>query len=235
MDIVMTKFQIGTVHGSAILGIATMILGVIILFTFPLSADLSEGFRTPIIAFEFAQTQGDLSFLTGSSEINRLNREKMDAGHFWDMGFPFAYGGFLALMLLQIAKGGIRFAWLGVFFALLIIPLDINENLTLLQITSSLENSASIETHLLALHIATWLKWGAIGVCSAVLAIGFAVKKEYLPALVSLMPALAIVSCWASNSEPSIAEIMSAITFLFFVFLTIRACVQSWTLIKPNA
>jgi hypothetical protein len=220
--------------GSAILGIATMILGVVILFTFPLSADLSEGFRTPIIAFEFAQTESDLSFLSGTSEINRLNREKMDAGHFWDMGFPFAYGGFLALMLLQIAKGGHRFAWLGVFFALSIVPFDINENLTLLQITKALENSDSIETLLLELHIATWLKWGAIGLCSAVLAVGFAAKKEYPPALVSLLPALAIAACWASNSEPSIAETMSTLTFLFFLFLTIRACIQSWTLIKQN-
>ena len=155
-----------------------MILGVVILFTFPLSADLSEGFRTPIIAFEFAQTEGDLSFLSGNSEINRLNREKMDAGHFWDMGFPFAYGGFLALMLLQIAIDGHRFAWLGVVFALSIVPFDINENLTLLQITKALENSDSIETLLLELHIATWLKWGAIGFCSARSQLGLQQKKN---------------------------------------------------------
>ena len=142
----MVSFQKYTTFGSAIFGIATIIVGIVMLFVFPISADLSEGFRTPIIAFEFAKTEADLSFLSGSSELNRLNREKMDAGHIWDMGFPFAYGGFIALMLLQIAEGGHRFVWLGVLFAVSIIPFDINENLTLLQITEALGNSASTET-----------------------------------------------------------------------------------------
>jgi hypothetical protein len=117
--------------------------------------------------------------LSGSSEANRLNRAKMNAGHVWDMGFPFAYAGFINLMLLRIVKGGHGFVWLGVLFAVLIIPFDINENLTLLQITEALENSASVETLLLELHIATWLKWGAMGASMALLSIGFVAFKEY--------------------------------------------------------
>jgi hypothetical protein len=46
---------------------------------------------------------------------------------------------------------------------------------------------------------------------------------------------LAIATCWASSSEPSIAEAMSTLTFLFFLSLTVRACIQSWTLIKQKA
>jgi hypothetical protein len=230
----MTKFQEYTIHASALCGLATILLGVIMLFTFPLSADLSEGFRTPIIAFEFAKTDADLSFLSGSSDANRLNRVKMDAGHTWDMGFPFAYGGFIILMLLRMIKGGQRFVWFGVVFAVAIIPFDINENLTLLQITQALENSASIETLLLKLHIATWLKWGAIGASMAVLSIGFAASKEYLSAVVSILAALGIAICWASNSEPNIAEEMSTLTFLFFVVLSVKACIQSWTLIRQR-
>jgi len=205
------------------------------LFTFPISADLSEGFRTPIIAFEFAKTEADLSFLSGNGELNKLNREKMDAGHFWDMGFPFAYGGFIALMLLQIRKGGHRFIWLGILFAVSIIPFDINENFILLEITKALGNSASIEVLLLELHIATWLKWGALGACIAVLAAGFAVSKEYLSAVVSLLAALGIAVCWASSSESSTAEAMSTLIFLFFLVFSIKACIQSWTLIRQRA
>lgn len=228
----MTRFQQGTVLGAAILGIATLLLGLVILFTFPSSAELPEGFRTPIIAFEFAKTEGDLAFLSGSSDISQLNRKQMDAGHFWDMGFPVAYGGFLALLLLYMAKDGYRFAWLGVFFALSIIPFDIHENLILLQITHALEHSAAIDTLLVKLHTATWLKWAAIGVCAAVLAVAFAAKKQYLSALVSALAALAIAACWISNSAPVMAEAMSTIIFIFFLFLTVSVCVQSWKIVK---
>ena len=205
------------------------------LFIFPLSADLPEGFRTPIIAFEFARTEADLSFLSGSSELNKLNRQRMNDGRIWDMGFPFAYAGFIALMLLRIAEAGHRFVWLGVLFAVSIIPFDINENLILLEITEALGNSDSIEVLLLELHIATWLKWGSIGVSIAILAVGFAVSREYLSAVVSILAALGIAVCWASNSEPSIAEAMSTLTLLFFVILSIKACIQSWTLIRKRA
>ena len=47
---------------TAIAGIGTLVLGMIISIIMPLKADLSEGFRTPIIAFEFAKTEADLSF-----------------------------------------------------------------------------------------------------------------------------------------------------------------------------
>lgn len=230
----MTKFQECTLLGSAVLGMATIILGVVLLVTFPVSAELSEGFRTPIIAFEFAKTEADLAFLSGSSEVNRLNREKMDAGHVWDMAFPFAYGGFIALMLLLIFKNGHRFVWLGMLFAVSIIPFDINENLTMLQITQALANAASIENLLIELQIATWLKWGAIGISMAVLAMGFTANKEYGSAVVSLIAALAIAACWVSNAEPSITEIMSVLTFLFFVIFSVKACVQSWALIRQK-
>jgi len=236
MDITMVRFQKYTTFGSTIFGIATIILGVMLLFTFPLSADLSEGFRTPIIAFEFAKTEADLSFLTGNDDVNRLNREKMDAGHnILDMVFPFAYAGFIALMLLQITSRSHRSIWLGVLFALSIIPFDINENLTLLQITEALENSTSTEMLLSELHIATWLKWGAMGTSIAVLAIGFTANKEYMSAVVSLLAALGVAICWASNSSPVTAEAMSALAFLFFLTLSIKSCVQSWTLIKRRA
>jgi len=98
----MTKspFKHTLVHVTTVFGVVTIILGAIMLFVFPMSADLTEGFRTPIIAFEFAKNPADLAFLSGSSEASILNREKMNAGHVWDMVFPFAYSGFEALRVL---------------------------------------------------------------------------------------------------------------------------------------
>jgi hypothetical protein len=235
MNIVMTKLNKYTLFGSAIFGILTLILGIVMLFTFPIDADLSEGFQTPIIAFEFAKTEADLSFLSGDSELNKQNREKMDAGHVWDMGFPFFYGGFIILMLLHVSKNNHRFIWLGLVCAASIIPFDINENLTLLQITKALGNSASIENLLLELHIATWLKWGAIGFSIAVLAAGFAASKEYFSAVFSMLSPLGVAICWASDSHPSLTEAMSIIIFLFFAVFTIKACIQSWTVIRTKS
>ena len=108
----MPKLQRYTILGSAVFGVATIVLGIIMLFVFPSSAELTEGFRTPIIAFEFARSDADLAFLSGSGEPAKSNRTMMNAGHRWDMIFPFAYAGFVALLLLQFVLRGQRWLWL---------------------------------------------------------------------------------------------------------------------------
>lgn len=224
----MTRFQKYTVFGAAIFGMATLILGTVLLFTFPMSANLTSGFQTPIIAFEFAKTEADLAFLSGNTEISRLNRTQMDAGHAWDMLFPFAYGGFIGLMLLRNTNGGRRFVWSSVLIAGSIVLFDINENLTLLQITDVLETSGSAEALLPALHLATWLKWGAIGVSITAIACAFAATKKYYSATLSMITALSVAVCWASDSKPEIAETMSMIIFLYFVAFTLRMGHEAW-------
>jgi len=235
MEITMARLQNYTLLISAFFGLATIFLGVILLGIFPSTAELAEGFQTPVIAFEFAKTESDLSFLSGNSELSRSNREQMDLGHSgWDMVFPFAYGGFIAFLLLRIKGNGHRFIWLGVVFAVLIIPFDINENLTLLKITSALADSRSTDALLLELNIATWLKWGAIGASIAVLARGFAISKNYISAIVALLASVGIATCWIFNSEPILAEIMSVLIFVFFVFFTIETGVHAWRLIQEK-
>ena len=46
----------------------------------------------------------------------------MDTLHMWDMAYPFAYGGFLILLLLQLANSGHSIAWIGVPIAVFITP-----------------------------------------------------------------------------------------------------------------
>jgi len=235
MEIIMTRLQKYTVFSSAIFGLATIFLGTILLGIFPSTAELAEGFQTPVIAFEFAKTESDLSFLSGQSELSRSNREQMDAGHSgWDMFFPLAYGGFIALLLLRIKGQSRGFIWLGVVFAVLIVPFDINENLTLLQITAALAGSAATEGLLLKLYLATWLKWGAIGASIAILAAGFAINRHYLSASVAALAAVGVATCWLFNSEPFLAEIMSKLILLFFVFFTIETGIQSWRLMQSR-
>lgn len=224
----MLELQKPSLIGAALLGAATMALGVIMLFVFPSQAELSEGFRTPIIAFEFAKSPADVEFLSGSDAIAVENREMMDEGHRWDAVFPFAYAGFIACLLLHLASRGYRWLWLAVPVALLIIPLDLRENAVLLAITDALEKGDPVEHLLAELHTATWLKWGALGVSLGALAIGFAADRAYLPAAVSAIAALGIAACWVSGSAPRVAETMSALTALFFLYLPARAIFLAW-------
>lgn len=226
----MPELQKFAIVGSAAFGIATVILGLIMLFVFPSSAELSAGFRTPIIAFEFARTDADLAFLSGDSAMSRLNREKMDAGHRWDRVFPFAYAGFVALLLLQSVTRGQYWLALAIPIALLIIPFDLRENSILLAITHALGNSASTEVLLQELHVATWLKWGALGISIAALAVACIAEKARLAASLAAVSSLSIAVCRISESKPVIAEAMSAAIFLFFLYFSIRSCIQAWQL-----
>jgi hypothetical protein len=226
----MPELQKFAIVGSAAFGIATVILGLIMLFVFPSSAELSAGFRTPIIAFEFARTDADLAFLSGDSAMSRLNREKMDAGHRWDRVFPFAYAGFVALLLLQSVTRGQYWLALAIPIALLIIPFDLRENSILLAITHALGNAASTEVLLQELHVATWLKWGALGISIAALAVACIAEKTRLAASLAAVSSLSIAVCRISGSKPVIAEAMSAAIFLFFLYFSIRSCIQAWQL-----
>ena len=231
----MTVLQKYALAGAALFGIATVVLGVIMLFVFPSEATLAEGFRTPIIAFEFAESEADLAFLSGTDASSRANRAMMDAGHRWDMVFPFAYAGFIALLLLHLAARGHRWLWLAIPVAVLIIPLDIRENLVLTAITRALENGETIAHLLRELHNATWLKWGAMGASLAALTLGLGADKAYVSALVSAVAALSIAACWLSGSAGSAAEMMSAATALFFLYFTVRAIVQWRRLAQSTA
>jgi hypothetical protein len=224
----MSKLEKYAVIGAALLGSTTLLLGVVMLFIFPSTAQLTEGFRTPIIAFEFAKTDADLAFLSGSDEIARENRQKMDNGHRWDTVFPFAYAGFIALLLLHLAARGHRWLWVAIPIALLIIPLDLRENAVLVSITHALNSGGSVTALLQELHTATWLKWGALGVSLAALAFGLLADKAYLAAVASTVAALGIAACWASGSAPQVAETMSMLTALFFLYFPVRAIMQAW-------
>lgn len=221
-------------HGASLLGITTLLLAVIMLFTFPSRADLPDGFRTPIIAFEFARSEADLSYLAGTSSASQRNRQMMDAGHQWDMAFPFAYGGFIAMLLLHMQSRGHRISLLGIPLALAIIPFDIHENLVLLNITSALAAASPVTELLAQLHTATWLKWAALGASIAVLAICLFRAREFLFAVVAFAAALSVAACGALDSQPVAAEAMSAVISLFFLVFTVRACIRSWTLLRQT-
>lgn len=213
---------------TAILATAMLTLGLVLTLIMPFEAELAEGFRTPIIAFEFAQTEADLAFLSGDSAASTLNRDKMDAGHQWDMAFPFAYGLFIALLILPMALVGQRGLLLGVLLAVLIIPFDINENLKLLEITASLRHSVPLGDLLSQLYIATWLKWSAIGLSIAVLGLGLLRAGRYFSAVVAMITATGVAAAFLSGSNPMMTELMSMLVFVCFLYFSISSYITLW-------
>lgn len=220
---------------AALSGLATVVLGLILFLTFPISADLPEGFQTSIIAFEFAKIEADLTYMAGDSSEARLNRQKMKTGMQWDMVFPIAYAGLLALLLLELAVRGHSIAWLGVVATTLIYPFDINENLIMLEIISALDTSTVTVVLLNNLQLATWLKWGAIAAAIAILSVGLFKDKQFGFAALAGVTAISILVCWLSGASPVIAEIMSGLLVVFFLSFAIKAGIMAWRELKLAA
>lgn len=209
-------------------GLLTILLGIIIVLIMPVSANVSEGFRTPIIAFEFAETADDLAFLSDSDPDGPANRDKMDRGHRWDMLFPVAYGIFLASLLVQAAQAGFWPVWWFVPFALLAIPFDIWENTLLVSITDSLRNDGTGEEFLGVLRTATWLKWGAIAVGAAGLGWNSWQKGEYWSAGLAIVTGLVTAVAWMLGSQPFWVELMATLVFIFYFWFVVKQCLLVW-------
>lgn len=206
-------------------GVATIGLALVMLGVFPAKADLAGGFRTPIIAFEFARSEEDLDFLAGDSETARANRVAMDAGHRYDMFFPLAYGSMLALLALRLARRGESVAWLGVAFALVTIPADIHENLVLLDITAAFDGGGPAEGLLPLLYSATWLKWWAIAAAMAAIAGALLHKKSWWLGGVSAVASGSIALTWLTSADAVVAETMTIVVFVFYIVFVAEALV----------
>lgn len=148
----------------SLFGAATILLALVILVVMPSTAQLSPGWRTPIIAFELARTELDLTWLAGPT-AGEL-RAGFDLGHAFDMAFPFAYAGLLFTTLLLSARGQRRtaFKYIGLAVAVVTISADLCENMVLLEITKTLGAGSAIGDLLAPLAWTTWTKWLGIAV-----------------------------------------------------------------------
>ena len=218
---------------ACILALATLLITIIMLFLMPAHAALSEGFYTPIIAFEFAQSNQDLLFLAGNAGAN--NRQGMHSGLLWDMAFPFAYAGFLCVLIGSHLNKHPRIATLGLLFSLLTIPADIYENWVLLSILDALSQASSTETLLAQLHIATWLKWGSMGLGFAALAVIDIQVRKPAAIFVSLFASLSVLLCFLSGSKPITTELMMLCFTLFYAVHIPRVFYQTIKLKRETA
>ncbi len=148
-----------------VIGLAVITLSLINMMLFPQTAlGQIEGIRSPIIAFEFAETKEEINTLfgvNGAPEQADFIR-KMDQGNRLDYLYMLLYSGFLfSFALLAGKQTGQKWVYAGAVLAALALVGDALENVQLLTITANLQSGDFVEA-LARLHWFTWLKWGSL-------------------------------------------------------------------------
>lgn len=206
---------------SGILGVGTLAVTLLMSFVGPREVGpMSPGFRSPVLAFEFARTEDEVRQLFepegSAAAMDRLNR--------WDFLYIALYGGFLATFALAAALETDQYTpWAAVALAPLIMLADVMENVQLFSLTRQLELGGDFSPALWWLHLFTWLKWGG-------LAIYFLLISGYFRELsgpwrfvwlLADFPALLAVWAWVSPGQAS--EIMVLSIGVMFLLLIAHA------------
>ncbi|TVP99653.1 MAG: hypothetical protein EA359_16775 [Balneolaceae bacterium] len=221
-------------RAAAFLGVAVIVIAGIMMLIYPSVDDLPDGFRSPVLAFEFATTESDLAFMTGNDEETRQIRREMNRGQLVDMVFPFAYGGLIFVLLLALSRMGYLLPKIGIIFVLAIIPADLWENQVMYAITERLDEGLLAADLLPRLHVATWLKWWAIGLSAICLAVGYFQQKNFLNGVISFFAGAGVTAAWMSGSNAVFVEIMVLILTVFFGYFSILSIYQYWLMKKKG-
>lgn len=159
-----------------LIGSAVIVVSVLSLLVFPqTSPGQINGLRTPIIAFEFAETVAEINTLFGANDSLEQAEmiRKMDQGNTLDYLYMLLYSGFLfSFALLAAKQSGQKWVVVGAVLAVLALVGDALENVQLLTITANLQ-SGEFGDALTRLHWFTWLKWGSLAGYFLLIAIWF--------------------------------------------------------------
>lgn len=171
---------------SGLVGLLVIAMSIVLLNVFPTQApSMIDGFFTPIIAFEFIQTQQEVYQLFGSSDsVDRQAMiEAMDLGNWLDFIYMFLYSSFLLLFSIRCGKiTKKRYYQAGVILSFIVLVADALENVQLLRITSEIVTQ-DFGKALSYLHFFTWVKWGSIAIIFLVLVPYFVKGNTYSKAM----------------------------------------------------
>jgi len=207
----------------SLFGLAVILVSVISLIVFPqTSPGQIEGLRTPIIAFEFAETVEEINTLfgpDGSAERATMVR-KMDQGNMLDFLYMLLYSGFLVSFAVAANKQRPMGLWLvAVGLALLALVGDVLENLQLFQITNNLESGEFVDS-LTRLHWFTWLKWGSLAFYFLVIGTWFLGNGRFGKVIAAVAELTFLLGLFAFVARGFITEIFTlsvALTFLLMI------------------
>lgn len=205
------------------IGLAVMLVSVISLFVFPqTSPGQIEGLRTPIIAFEFAETVEEINTLfgaNGSPEQADMIR-KMDQGNYLDYLYMLLYSGFLfSFAGLAAKQTSQKWVYAGAVLAVLALIGDALENVQLLAITANLQSGDFVDA-LTRLQGFTWLKWGSLAVYFLVISVWLWRNGRFAKLIAVVAELTFLLGLFAFVARGFITELFAlsvALTFLLMI------------------
>jgi len=209
--------------GSIVIG-----MSIVLIMVFPPKAPwMMEGFATPIMAFEFVKSPGEVSKLFGLAPDQQSFTESMtksmigamDLGNKLDYIYMVLYSSFLFFFSFVCAKNtGQKRYYAGSMMAVVILVSDIFENVQLLSITSKIA-SLDFERELSLLHGFTWMKWGGITIVFLILAPYFLKGRIYSKFIAVTGISSFILSVLAYFNRSALTEQMGLSVALMFIMM----------------
>ena len=212
---------------SGLLGLGAVVMSLILTLIGPReTGPLPDGFITPVVAFEFAESAAEVATLFepegSAAAMDRLNR--------WDFLFMALYSLFLTTFALAAALDSGRFTlWFAAALAPLILLADVMENVQLLNLTTQLSLGGGMESALDRLHLFTWLKWGGLAVYFLLIGNYFREQSGIWRFVWVLAGAPAILALWAFLRRGPTHELMALSIGILFLVLTLFAWRQTLT------
>jgi len=221
------------VHASfgtaGLLGLSVLVMSLVFGIAFPYrGARLPEGFFTPIIAFEFIETEQEvLAMFSGpDGAIDPHKVDTMNAVNRLDFVYMLVYSMFLLTFAFACARlSGKKYLYAAVVMSLAVLLFDALENIQLLGITSKLE-SRDFAPQLARLHIFTWIKWGGIATILVLLAPYFLSGGVFSKALGWLAAATFLIGLGAFLHRSVLNEIFFLCIGLMFLSMTVYSFVR---------
>lgn len=218
----------------AIIGVFLILISISLLLVFPQQPSvLFDGLQTPIFAFEFVETKGEVAKLLGKADSQSSQRiiKKMDTGNQIDFLFMFTYSLFFtvfAIMCFKETNSKINFFI--IVIALLVFSSDIMENVQLLRITKYF-GRGNIEDYIRLLHYFTWLKWGGITLIFQ-LFLPYFISGDLFSKWIGRVAGLNLILALLAFSERSfISELYVYSVEIMFILMIIYSFIHKTTLI----
>ena len=191
---------------------------------FPSSAPwMMDGFFTPIIAFEFVESQTEVYRLFGFNEaLDQLSMIKaMDAGNRLDFFYMVLYASFLFAFSFVCAKRtGKKYYYTGSVLSIGVLFADALENIQLLGITAKI-GQLDFGKELFLLQWFTWAKWGGITMIFLVLAPYFLKGRIYTKLMGITGISSFILSVLACLHRSVLNELVGLCVALMFVMMIV--------------
>lgn len=171
---------------------------------------LPSGFKTPILALEFASSNDEIAKMLESFSPELIKGLRLSTQI--DMLFLIIYNLFLVLVINGIYRiiGLQQYKWLSLL-PLLVLLADAMENIQLLYALDSMK------VNILVLKISTWVKW--LGLSVAFIAIGrFLITTDRYYDRILALSAFATLplGIWAMFSHSGINEVFAMLFYLLF-------------------